>query len=221
MGRARGGAAQKHLISTGPVSAPVPSPVELCQDWGPQQICIYIGDFCFQGLGEEGWPPWSAEWRGRRGGARSPVLPGAQEVAARLGLPGGGSQGAEGSLGTWPGLTACPSTLPAARQQQLGVGSAPRAWERGQRPVPAKDQASRSAPVTRCHRRSSSLTHPTSLNLSPPRKPRLRGAQQAVRGGPAFSPVLWAAAAQGPSGGDRLALGWASGAGRSRPSSYT
>lgn len=53
------------------------------------------------------------------------------------------NSGTEGSLGTRLALTACRSTLPATCQHQLGVGSAPRAWEKGQRPVPARHRAGR------------------------------------------------------------------------------
>lgn len=89
-----------------------------------------------------GWPLWSAERDARGEG------PTALSCQGHGKWPVGGpawprNSGTEGSLGTRPALTACRSTLPATCQHQLGVGSAPRAWEKGQRPVPARHRAGR------------------------------------------------------------------------------
>lgn len=86
------GVAQKCLISSGPVSAPVPSlqhRLELPDETGDRSKFAFILETSVsRAWGEEGWPAPSAEQRCRRGGACSPVLPGAQEVAGGPGLPG-------------------------------------------------------------------------------------------------------------------------------------
>lgn len=97
------------------------------------------------------------------------------------------NSGTEGSLGTRPALTACRSTLPGACQCQLGVGSAPWAWEKGQRPVPARDwwRQRDSWAQLRCPVLPSSQP----VKWFQPRKPGLRGTEQLVQGDPAHNLV--------------------------------
>lgn len=177
------GVAQKCLISSEPVSAHVPA----CNiGWSCQPETGDHSEFAFI-LKTSVSRAWGGE--GRRVATHAQL----SEMWERRGLQlcparGTGSgrwdgpawlrnSGTEGSLGTRPALTACPSTLPASCQHQLGVGSVPWAWEKGQRPVPARD------PVRQKHSDDLSTTEccpvvPFSQpgKLFQPRKTGLRGA---------------------------------------------